>query len=58
MENKKLPQHLVRNAGVFYVCHRLYRWSGMRRPRRATPGGGMSLSIVKARRADMPLAET
>lgn len=20
---KKLPQHLVRNAGVFYVCHRL-----------------------------------
>ena len=24
MENKKLPQHLVRNAGVFYVCYRLY----------------------------------
>jgi hypothetical protein len=24
MENKKLPQHFVRNAGVFYVCHRLY----------------------------------
>lgn len=23
MENKKLPQRLVRNAGVFYVCHRL-----------------------------------
>jgi hypothetical protein len=23
MEHKKLPQHLVRNAGVFYVCHRL-----------------------------------
>ena len=21
--NKKLPQRLVRNAGVFYVCHRL-----------------------------------
>ena len=21
MENKKLPQRLVRNAGVFYVCH-------------------------------------
>jgi hypothetical protein len=25
MENKKLPQRLVRNAGVFYVCHRLSR---------------------------------
>jgi hypothetical protein len=23
MENKKLPQRLARNAGVFYVCHRL-----------------------------------
>src|ERR671915_2209644 len=23
MEYKKLPQRLVRNAGVFYVCHRL-----------------------------------
>ena len=23
MEHKKLPQRLVRNAGVFYVCHRL-----------------------------------
>ena len=23
MKDKKLPQHLVRNAGVFYVCHRL-----------------------------------
>ncbi len=23
MEERKLPQHLVRNAGVFYVCHRL-----------------------------------
>jgi hypothetical protein len=23
MENKTLPQRLVRNAGVFYVCHRL-----------------------------------
>jgi hypothetical protein len=23
MENKKLPPRLVRNAGVFYVCHRL-----------------------------------
>jgi hypothetical protein len=55
MEHKKLPQRLVRNAGVFYVCYRLYRWSGMRR---ATPGGGMSLSIVKARRAVTPLAET
>jgi hypothetical protein len=55
MEHKKLPQRLVRNAGVFYVCYRYTRWSGMRR---ATPGGGMSLSIVKARRAVMPLAET
>ena len=24
MEHKKLPQSLVRNAGVFYVCYRLY----------------------------------
>jgi hypothetical protein len=24
VENKKLPQHFVRNAGVFYVGHRLY----------------------------------
>ncbi len=23
MENRKLPQRLVRNVGVFYVCHRL-----------------------------------
>jgi hypothetical protein len=23
MEHKKLPQNLVHNAGVFYVCHRL-----------------------------------
>jgi hypothetical protein len=23
MEHKMLPQRLVRNAGVFYVCHRL-----------------------------------
>ena len=23
MEHKKLPQHLVRDTGVFYVCHRL-----------------------------------
>jgi hypothetical protein len=23
MEQKKLPPHFVRNAGVFYVCHRL-----------------------------------
>jgi hypothetical protein len=23
MEHKKLPQRLVRNAGVFYVCYRL-----------------------------------
>ena len=23
MENKKLPQHLVRNVEVFYVCYRL-----------------------------------
>jgi hypothetical protein len=23
MEERKLPQHLVRNAGVFYVCHHL-----------------------------------
>jgi hypothetical protein len=23
MEEKKLPSHLVRNAGVYYVCHRL-----------------------------------
>ncbi|PLS85538.1 MAG: hypothetical protein CYG60_12020 [Actinobacteria bacterium] len=23
MEKRKLPQHLVRNAGVFYVCYRL-----------------------------------
>ena len=26
MENRKLPQRLVRNAGVFYVCHRLSQW--------------------------------
>ncbi len=25
MKEKKLPQRLVRNAGVFYVCHRLSR---------------------------------
>ena len=23
VEEKKLPPNLVRNAGVFYVCHRL-----------------------------------
>lgn len=23
MEETKLPSHLVRNAGVYYVCHRL-----------------------------------
>jgi hypothetical protein len=31
MENKKLPQRLVRNAGVFYICHRLSQmgWDAM-----------------------------
>ena len=31
MENTKLPQRLVRNAGVFYVCHRLSQmgWNAM-----------------------------
>ncbi len=31
MEEKKLPPNLVRNAGVFYVCHRLSQrgWDAM-----------------------------
>jgi hypothetical protein len=37
MEHKKLPQRLVRNAGVFYVCYRLYLmvWNAMRYARGA-----------------------
>ena len=36
-EEKKLPPHLVRNAGVFYVCHRLSRmgWNAMPTTRKA-----------------------
>ena len=35
MEEKKLPPHLVRNAGVFYACHRLSRagWDALPRMR-------------------------
>jgi hypothetical protein len=35
VEEKKLPQRLVRNAGVFYVCHRLSerRWKALPRTR-------------------------
>ena len=31
MEGKKLPPNLVRNAGMFYVCHRLSKmgWNAM-----------------------------
>ena len=34
---EKLPPHLVRNAGVFYVCHRLSRmgWNALPRVRKA-----------------------
>jgi hypothetical protein len=37
VEEKKLPAHLVRNAGVFYVCHRLSQmgWNGLPRTRYA-----------------------
>ena len=37
MEEKKLSPHLVRNAGVFYVCHRLSRmgWNALPRMRKA-----------------------
>jgi hypothetical protein len=33
MENKKQPRHLVRNAGVFYVCHRLSQMDWNAQPR-------------------------
>jgi hypothetical protein len=35
VEEKKLPPHLVRNAGVFYACHRLSRagWNALPRMR-------------------------
>jgi hypothetical protein len=35
VEEKKLPPHLVRNAGVFYACHRLSRagWDALPRMR-------------------------
>jgi hypothetical protein len=32
MEEKKLPQRLVRDAGVFYVCHRLSQMGWNARP--------------------------
>ncbi len=37
VEEKKLPPHLVRNAGVFYVCHRLSQmgWNALPRARYA-----------------------
>jgi hypothetical protein len=37
VEKKKLPPHLVRNAGVFYVCHRLSQrgWNAIPRMRYA-----------------------
>jgi hypothetical protein len=51
MENKKLPQRLVRNAGCFTSVTVYPGWVGMRRPRRATPVDRMSLLIVKTRSA-------
>ncbi len=37
MEENKLPPHLVRNTGVFYVCHRLSQmgWNALPRMRKA-----------------------
>ena len=37
MKEKKLPPNLVRNAGVFYVCHRLSKmgWNAMPKTRNA-----------------------
>jgi hypothetical protein len=37
VKEKKLPQHLVRNAGVFYVCHHLSQmgWNALPRTRHA-----------------------
>jgi hypothetical protein len=37
VEEEKLPQRLVRNAGVFYVCHRLSQmgWSALPKTRYA-----------------------
>jgi hypothetical protein len=37
VEDEKLLQHLVRNAGIFYVCHRLSQmgWSAQPRTRYA-----------------------
>ena len=37
MEEKRLPPHLVGNAGVFYVCHHLSRrgWNAMPTTRNA-----------------------
>jgi hypothetical protein len=37
VEQKMLPPHLVRNAGVFYVCYRLSQmgWNALPRMRKA-----------------------
>jgi hypothetical protein len=37
VEDKKLPPHLVRKAGVFYVCHRLSQmgWNALPSTRKA-----------------------
>ncbi len=37
MEEKKLPPHLVRNAGLFYICHRLSQmgWNALPKTRYA-----------------------
>lgn len=54
---EKLFRHLVRNAGVFFVYHRLSQMGWNAQPRTRNTRGRMSLSIVKARGAITPLAE-
>ena len=51
MEEKKLPPNLVRNAGVFYVCHRLSKmgWNAMTTARN-TKGPNVVIDSVDGER--------
>jgi hypothetical protein len=51
VEKKRLPPHLVRNAGVFYVCHRLSKmgWNALPTTRN-TKGANLVIDSVDGER--------
>jgi integrase len=56
MQNRKLPQRLVRNAGVFYVCHHLSQMGWNATPStRYSSGPNVVIDIVFATAKGTPL---